>query len=95
MKGLPLLLELIENKQKRYFFKTSIYKFKDNFFYLFEYNSFYYIAGYTVTVQLYVIVNIIIIRTKVLALNNNTLETNLHQHFWPYQKFLLLLHILQ
>ena len=47
------LLEKINNKQTRYFSKASIYTFKEDFIYLLQYNSFYHIEGYIISVQLY------------------------------------------
>jgi hypothetical protein len=47
------LLELITNKQKRYFSKIKMYEFKDDFIHLFQYNSFYHFDEYVISVQFY------------------------------------------
>ena len=59
------LLELISNKQKRYFSKTQMYEFKDDIFYLFKYSNFYHIDDYTISIQLYMF----------LGYLNNTFKT--------------------
>lgn len=46
-------IEQKTKKQKKYFSRADLYKFKDDFLYLFKFNSFYHFEKYTIAVQLY------------------------------------------
>lgn len=60
-------LEQIASKEKRYFSKSNLYNFKDDIFYLFQYNSFYHYEKYIISVQFYMFLGYLYNTFKTLA----------------------------